>query len=68
MAPDLHAIRMRRAAQSLEGLSCGDAFGERFFLPDAVAKSLIQEKAVPAPPWFFTDDTVIGALNPRNPC
>jgi len=43
----------------LEGLSCGDAFGERFFIPDAVATSLIQERAVPAPPWFFTDDTVM---------
>ena len=50
---------MRRAAQSLEGLSCGDAFGERFFVPDAVARSLIQERALPAPPWFFTDDTVM---------
>jgi len=38
---------------------CGGAFGERFFLPDAVAQSLIQGRAVPAPPWFFTDDTVI---------
>jgi hypothetical protein len=59
MDPDLHTKRIRRAAQSLEGLSCGDAFGERFFLPDAVAKSMIQERAVPAPPWFFTDDTVM---------
>jgi ADP-ribosylglycohydrolase len=59
MGQDLHAKRMRRAAQSLEGLSCGDAFGERFFLPDALAQSLIQERAVPAPPWFFTDDTVM---------
>lgn len=45
--------------QSLEGFSCGDAFGERFFLPDAVAASLIQQRAAPAPPWFFTDDTVM---------
>jgi ADP-ribosylglycohydrolase len=59
MDQDLHAIRMRRAAQSLEGLSCGDAFGERFFLPDELAQSLIHERAVPAPPWFFTDDTVM---------
>jgi len=59
MNQDLHTIRLRRAAQSLEGLSCGDAFGERFFLPDAVAHSMIQERAIPAPPWFFTDDTVM---------
>jgi ADP-ribosylglycohydrolase len=55
----LHTERLRRAAQSLEGLSCGDAFGERFFLPDAVAVSLIHERAAPAPPWFFTDDTTM---------
>ena len=59
MDQDLHATRMRRAAESLEGLSCGDAFGERFFLADAIAQSLIQERAVLAPPWFFTDDTVM---------
>ena|SRR5215469_16540305 len=59
MDHELHTERMRRAAQSLEGLSCGDAFGERFFLPATVAESMIQERAVPAPPWFFTDDTVM---------
>lgn len=59
MDHDLHTTRMRRAAQSLEGLSCGDAFGERFFLPNSVAESMIQKRAVPAPPWFFTDDTVM---------
>jgi len=48
MNQDLHTIRLRRAAQSLEGLSCGDAFGERFFLPDAVAHSMIQEREIPA--------------------
>jgi ADP-ribosylglycohydrolase len=59
MANEVGTGRLRRAAQSFEGLSCGDAFGERFFLPDAVAISLIQQRALPAPPWFFTDDTVM---------
>ena len=59
MANEFHTKGLRRAAQSLEGLSCGDAFGERFFLPDSVAKSLIQQRGLPAPPWFFTDDTVM---------
>jgi ADP-ribosylglycohydrolase len=59
MANQFHAKRLHQAAQSLEGLSCGDAFGERFFLPDSVAKPLIQQRALPAPPWFFTDDTVM---------
>ena len=59
MDHDLHSQRWCRATLSLEGLSCGDAFGERFFLPDAVVKNLIAQRAVPAPPWFFTDDTVM---------
>lgn len=59
MNDELHAKRLRRAALCLQGLSCGDAFGERFFLPDAVATSLIDQRALPAPPWFFTDDTVM---------
>ena len=59
MVNEFHTNRLRRAAQCLEGLSCGDAFGERFFLPDSVATSLIQQRALPAPPWFFTDDTVM---------
>jgi ADP-ribosylglycohydrolase len=59
MDRDLHTERLRRAAQSLQGLSCGDAFGERFFLPDEIVASFIQQRATPAPPWFFTDDTVM---------
>jgi ADP-ribosylglycohydrolase len=59
MDHDLHVERLRRAAQSLEGLSCGDAFGEGFFLPIGLAESMIEKRAVPAPPWFFTDDTVM---------
>jgi len=46
-----------RALCSLEGLSVGDAFGERFFVhPDTVDR-LIAERALPAAPWRFTDDT-----------
>lgn len=59
MDHELHTKRLQRASQSLQGLSCGDAFGERFFLPDAVAISLIEQRSLPAPPWFFTDDTVM---------
>ena len=49
--------RLARAYQSLVGLCCGDAFGERFFIPEA--RSLIDQRAVPAPPWIFTDDTMM---------
>src|SRR5258708_22679662 len=51
--------RLARAYQSLEGLCCGDAFGERFFIPGKMALTLIDQRAVPAPPWIFTDDTMM---------
>jgi ADP-ribosylglycohydrolase len=54
-----HIERMSRATRSLLGLNCGDAFGERFFLPPEVAKSLISQRAVPSKPWRFTDDTAM---------
>src|SRR5206468_3681018 len=54
--PPDHDVRMRRASLSLDGLSVGDAFGQRFFYPPSV-ESLIAERAVPNPPWQYTDDT-----------
>jgi ADP-ribosylglycohydrolase len=51
--------RLTRAIHSLHGLSCGDAFGERFFLHPEVARSLIAQRAVPSPPWRYTDDTAM---------
>jgi ADP-ribosylglycohydrolase len=51
--------RLTRAIHSLHGLSCGDAFGERFFLRREVAQSLIAQRAVPSPPWRYTDDTAM---------
>jgi ADP-ribosylglycohydrolase len=51
--------RLLRAYHSLEGLSCGDAFGERFFIRPDLALSLIEQRSVPAPPWIFTDDTMM---------
>ena len=53
------SARLVRAYQSLEGLCCGDAFGERFFLRKEVAIALIEQRSVPAPPWVFTDDTMM---------
>jgi len=47
---------MERALLSLDGLSVGDAFGQRFFYPPSV-ESLIAERAIPKPPWEYTDDT-----------
>ena len=47
--------RVKRARLSLDGLSIGDGFGQRFFSP------WIGESAgrnhLPEPPWHYTDDT-----------
>jgi ADP-ribosylglycohydrolase len=50
---------MMRAAQSLLGLSCGDAFGERFFVPREIARGLIAQRMLPPSPWPYTDDTAM---------
>lgn len=59
MKDELHRQRLVRAYQSLEGLSCGDAFGECFFLPEEIVLPLIRQRALPAPPWSYTDDTAM---------
>lgn len=51
--------RMERARRSLDGLSVGDAFGERYFVSPDKATYLIAERAVPDPPWMWTDDTAM---------
>src|SRR5262245_38466133 len=49
-----------RARLALEGLSIGDAFGERFFVSPSVVESLIESRAMPSEPWYWTDDTAMG--------
>ena len=50
----------RGHSRALEGLSVGDAFGERFFGPPERWMSWIQAREVGAPePWRWTDDTVM---------
>lgn len=49
--------RLERARLSLEGLSTGDAFGDRFFMSADTAQALIRSRALPKAPWDFTDDT-----------
>lgn len=46
-----------RALLSLDGLSVGDAFGERFFgrAPDVMQR--ISRRELPDAPWTYTDDT-----------
>lgn len=50
-------IKLDRARLSLEGLSVGDGFGERFFMHTDRALALIRGRAIPKPVWQFTDDT-----------
>jgi ADP-ribosylglycohydrolase len=57
-APD-SSTRLNRAIQSLHGLSCGDAFGERFFVPTEMARLLIAQRTIPSKPWRYTDDTAM---------
>jgi ADP-ribosylglycohydrolase len=58
-----HSVRapshapLERALCSLEGLVVGDAFGERFFVHPKTVEHLSAARALPAPPWWFTDDT-----------
>jgi ADP-ribosylglycohydrolase len=49
--------RRRRARLALEGLSVGDAFGERFFGPPEKVIRAIESRAIAGPPWRYTDDT-----------
>lgn len=44
---------------SLNGLSVGDAFGERFFGPVDVVRKATARRVLPAGPWRYTDDTVM---------
>lgn len=46
-----------RARVALDGLSVGDAFGERFLLHPDFGGGLLAQRALPAPPWRYTDDT-----------
>ncbi len=48
-----------RARLSLEGLSIGDSFGDRFFILQDEAEAAIRERVDPKPPWPYTDDTLM---------
>src|SRR5262245_46687274 len=51
--------RRERALAALEGLSVGDALGERFFgRPDLVLER-VERREVVEGPWRWTDDTLM---------
>ena len=58
LLPD-HSARVARARLALEGLSLGDAFGERFFGEPEHVAAAIAARSVPRSPWNYTDDTVM---------
>jgi ADP-ribosylglycohydrolase len=51
----MNQANIQRARQSLEGLSVGDAFGERYFGLDALVR--IADRTLSPAPWRWTDDT-----------
>ncbi|WP_208729613.1 ADP-ribosylglycohydrolase family protein [Corallococcus exercitus] len=51
------AARMARALVSLDGVSVGDAFGERFFGPHERVQPWVEQRLLPRSPWTYTDDT-----------
>lgn len=50
---------LERAELALAGLTVGDAFGERFFVPDATARRMIERRQLPDAPWRMTDDSIM---------
>ena len=48
---------LERARESLEGLSVGDGFGERFFVHPDTILNMVTQRMPPKAPWEYTDDT-----------
>jgi ADP-ribosylglycohydrolase len=56
------ATRLTRAKRSLDGLSVGDAFGQKFFGDPGVIWSRVLARTEPDPPWPWTDDTAMARV------
>jgi ADP-ribosylglycohydrolase len=50
---------MQHALLCLDGLSVGDAFGERFLERGDLAQRWLAQRQLPPGPWPYTDDTVM---------
>lgn len=66
------ALLLDRCRISLTGLLVGDAIGDRFAGHPGLAGSLIKARALPSPPWYFTNNTqmalsIASALKQTNP-
>jgi ADP-ribosylglycohydrolase len=65
---NIHQQSIQRALTSLEGLSVGDAFGNKFYGSEHYIIQTIKDRTVPLPSWPFTDDTnmalsIVASLN-----
>lgn len=49
----------QKARRSLDGLSVGDAFGQKFFGDEETVRSSIVERRLPPAPWYLTDDSIM---------
>lgn len=51
--------KLQRAQLALQGLSVGDAFGQKFFgnYDDVVDR--IEKRIIPQAPWYLTDDSIM---------
>ena len=56
LLPADHERRRLRMKLALDGLSLGDAFGQKFFYRQSWATARASRQ-IPPPPWNFTDDT-----------
>jgi ADP-ribosylglycohydrolase len=61
---------LARAELALTGLSIGDAFGQMFFGNTSTMSMAIDLRALPAPPWYLTDDSImaIGIVETLKAC
>jgi ADP-ribosylglycohydrolase len=61
---------LARAELALVGLSIGDAFGQMFFGNTGTMLMAIAQRALPAPPWYLTDDSImaIGIVETLRAC
>ena len=50
---------LERAQLSLEGLSVGDAFGQKFFDQTDKVIANIKNRSLPPSPWYITDDSIM---------
>lgn len=55
-----HEVRIACASRSLDGLSLGDAFGERFLMHPEQLFAALEMHELPRSPWRWTDDTMMG--------